>query len=160
MSTTRRPQGNRPPRPDRALPFLGKPTLLSHAVGETLAERILRGDWSSGERIPSEPELARQLGVSRSVIRDAVRTLAARGLLDVRQGFGTIVRPPADDTYHDAMTVMLTRSDLTAGDLALAREALDLQIAELAAERHTPEDIEALERHHADLLAAAEERDW
>src|SRR5689334_18843294 len=114
---------------DSALPFVGKPALLSHAVGETLEERILRGDWAPGERIPSEPELARQLGVSRSVVRDAVRTLAARGLLEVRQGFGTTVRPPADDTYHDAISVMLARSDLTAGDLALAREALDLRLA-------------------------------
>ena len=39
---------------DRALPFVGRPALLSHAVGETLEARILRGDWGPGERITQE----------------------------------------------------------------------------------------------------------
>jgi DNA-binding FadR family transcriptional regulator len=142
------------------LPFLGKSALLSETVRETLEHRILSGQWAAGERVPSEPELAEQLGVSRSVIRDAVRTLAARGLLEVRQGYGTTVRPPADDTYSDALTVMLARSDLTVGDLVLAREALDLELAQLAARNHWDSDIAALERHHNELLAACEKADW
>ena len=142
------------------LPFVGKPGLLSDTVREALERRILSGEWAPGQRVPSEPELSQQLGVSRSVVRDAVRTLSARGLLDVRQGFGTSVRHPADDTYTDAITVMLARSGLTVGDLALAREALDLRLSELAAVNHREEDLATLERHHAELLAACDEKDW
>jgi len=142
------------------LPFVGKPELLSNTVSEALERRILSGEWVAGQRVPSEPELSQQLGVSRSVIRDAVRSLAARGLLDVRQGSGTTVRPPTDDTYTDALTVMLTRSDLTVGDLALAREALDLQLAEIAAIRHEAADLVALELPLEKLVAAAESGDW
>lgn len=143
-----------------SLPFVGKSALLSDTVRETLEQRILSGQWVAGQRVPSEPELSQQLGVSRSVIRDAVRTLAARGLLEVRQGYGTTVRPPADDTYSDALTVMLARSSLTVGDLVLAREALDLELAELAAKNHTDADLEGLELHLAELLAACEDGDW
>jgi DNA-binding FadR family transcriptional regulator len=142
------------------LPFVGKPELLSDTVSEELERRILSGEWVAGQRVPSEPELSQQLGVSRSVIRDAVRSLAARGLLDVRQGSGTTVRPPTDDTYTDALTVMLMRSDLSVGDLALAREALDLQLAEIAAIRHEAADLLALELQLAQLVAAGESGDW
>jgi DNA-binding FadR family transcriptional regulator len=142
------------------LPFVGKTGLLSEAVRKTLEERILGGEWVTGNRIPSEPELAQQLGVSRSVVRDAVRTLAARGLLEVRQGFGTTVRPPADDSYRDAITVMLARSDLTVGDLARAREALDVRLAELAAVNREPADLASLQRHHDAFLAASREGGW
>jgi GntR family transcriptional regulator, transcriptional repressor for pyruvate dehydrogenase complex len=142
------------------LPFVGKPALLSSTVGEALERRILSGEWVAGQRVPSEPELSQQLGVSRSVIRDAVRSLVARGLLDVRQGFGTTVSAPTDDTYTDALTLMLTRSDLTVGDLALAREALDLQLAEVAAVRHEEADLVALELQVEKLEAAAKAGDW
>ncbi len=142
------------------LPFVGKSGLLSDTVGETLERRILSGEWAPGQRVPSEPELSQQLGVSRSVVRDAVRTLAARGLLDVRQGFGTSVRHPADDTYTDAISVMLTRSNLTVGDLARAREALDLRLSELAAINHLDADLVTLERHHAEILSACDDGDW
>lgn len=142
------------------LPFVGKPALLSNTVSDALERRILSGEWVAGQRVPSEPELSQQLGVSRSVIRDAVRSLAARGLLDVRQGFGTTVSVATDDTYTDALTVMLTRSELTVGDLALAREALDLQLAETAALRHQPADLIALELQLEKLVAASELGDW
>src|SRR6185295_3015515 len=59
-----------------------------------------------------------------------------------------------------ALTVMLARSDLTVGDLVLAREALDLELAELAAENHTDSDVAALELHLAELFAGCEDGDW
>jgi DNA-binding FadR family transcriptional regulator len=142
------------------LPFVGKSALLSDTVRETLERRILSGEWVPGQRVPAEPELSQQLGVSRSVIRDAVRTLAARGLLEVRQGYGTTVRPPADDTYSGAVSLLLARSDLTVGDLVLAREALDVQLSELAARNHSASDLETLERRHEELLAACKDADW
>jgi DNA-binding FadR family transcriptional regulator len=142
------------------LPRVGKPALLSVAVTEELAGRILRGEWRAGERIPSEPELGAQLGVSRSVVRDAVRTLAARGLVDVRQGLGTVVREPDDAAYADSIGVLLIRSALTVGDLARARAALDVRLAELAASARDEADLAKLASFHADLLAGSTAGDW
>ena len=67
---------------------------LSDQVTAELERRILAGELEPGGLLPAEPELGAELEVSRSVIRDAIRTLAARGLVEVRQGSGTRVSPP------------------------------------------------------------------
>lgn len=62
-------------------------------VEAALAERI-GAHWQIGDRLPTEDELVRQFGVSRITVRRAVQNLAARGLVDVRQGVGTFVAAP------------------------------------------------------------------
>ena len=66
-------------------------------------DRIVYGELAPGERLPTESELCELLGVSRSVVRDAVRTLVARGLVEVRQGRGMIVAAPDDHAYSVAL---------------------------------------------------------
>src|SRR5687768_13788307 len=122
------------------LPFIGRTGSLSQRVADELTERILAGSWDAGTRLPSEPELSAQFGVSRSVVRDAVRALQARGLVDVRQGFGTVVRKPSDEPYAEALFELLVRTDLTIGDLVAAREPLEVAVAELAAKRRSDGD--------------------
>ena len=70
---------------------------LSDQVTAELERRILAGELEPGGLLPAEPELGAELEVSRSVIRDAIRTLAARGLVEVRQGSGTRSRSSAKD---------------------------------------------------------------
>src|SRR5262249_7413226 len=72
-----------------------------------------------------EFELAATLNVSRSVVRDAVRSLATRGLVEVRQGRGMTVTLPSPHAYSQAALTFLLRSDCTVGDLWDARELLD-----------------------------------
>lgn len=69
---------------------------LRHRIAETLRERLLTGELEAGTQLPSEPELARRLGVSRSSLRSAIALLEAEGLLRSRHGAGTFVtaRPP------------------------------------------------------------------
>src|SRR4029077_2578938 len=119
------PMGAPTPRtqPATTLPFLGRSSSLSDQVAGVLAERVLTGAWPAGHRLPSEPELVETFGVSRSVVRDAVRSLAARGLVEVRQGYGTVVRGEPEEPYADALLDLLVRSDVTLADLAKAREA-------------------------------------
>ena len=143
-----------------ALPFLGRSGSLSDQVAGVLAERVLAGTWPAGHRIPSEPELVEMFGVSRTVVRDAVRTLAARGLVDVRQGSGTVVRGEPEEPYADALFDLLIRSDVTLADLAKAREAIDLMLAERAAVERSDDDVARLRAAYDDLCAAAGAADW
>ena len=67
---------------------------LADQVIAQLRTQITSGEWPVGSRIPTEVELVEQLGVARNTVREAVRALAHNGLLDIRQGSGTYVRPP------------------------------------------------------------------
>lgn len=91
--------------------------------------------------MPTEHELTESFGVSRTVVRDALRVLVARGLVEVRRGTGTIVKPSSVDAYSSAVATLLLRSDLTIGDVFEARAALESQLALIAAANHTAEHI-------------------
>lgn len=105
---------------------------LADQVASLLEERILDGTLSPGEQLPIEGDLADEMQVSRTVIRDAVRALAARRLLDVRQGLGTIVTIPSPTAYAEAALTFLLRSDCTVGDLWDARQLLDAEMTAAA----------------------------
>jgi GntR family transcriptional repressor for pyruvate dehydrogenase complex len=122
---------------------LGESTKSSRVVDE-LERRILTGELPAGERLPTESELCEMLSVSRSVVRDAIRTLAARGLVTVRQGSGMTVAKPDSSTFGHALVVLLSRSDLTMGDVVDARAELEISLVGSAAERGTSEDWDRL----------------
>lgn len=67
---------------------LTKRSLVELAV-ERMRECIVLGDWQVGQRLPTEPELALQLGISRNTVREAMRVLAFSGLVEIRQGDGS-----------------------------------------------------------------------
>src|SRR4029453_15448975 len=79
----------RPPRSTRA-----RPRLRSVSVQDELKQRIDRGELAAGARLPSEPELAAELQVSRATLREALRAMELEGLLRRRQGSGTFVAEP------------------------------------------------------------------
>ncbi|MGI5489017.1 FadR/GntR family transcriptional regulator [Microtetraspora malaysiensis] len=114
-------------------------SLVDQAIDQ-LREAIVSGEWPVGERIPSEPELIRTLGVARNTMREAVRALAHGGMLEVRHGDGTYVRAK-DETEG----VLLRRLEL-AGllEVVTVRRGLEVEAARQAAERHTPEDLARL----------------
>ncbi|WDZ79598.1 FadR/GntR family transcriptional regulator (plasmid) [Ensifer adhaerens] len=120
-------------------------TNLAESTAESLRMEILSGRWAVGERIPNETALTELLAVSRGTVREAVRVLISKGLLDARQGSGTYVRSTVDAS--DALD-RVKRTGLR--DQWEARAALDVEAARLAALRHTPEDLERMSR----LLAA------
>lgn len=135
-------------------------TTRSEAVAAEIESLILRGELADGQRLPPEPEMCELLGVSRSVIRDAVRRLAAHGLVDVRQGSGTVVSAPTDAALADAIIALLMRSDLTMGEVIEARAALETELVGLAAERGTEEDWAALDSSFEAFAAAVDEARW
>jgi len=128
---------------------------LADATAAQLEARIAAAEWPIGARLPTETELMTQLGIGRSTVREAVRTLARVGLVQVRQGDGTyVIGRPAD---NEPLRLRCQRAQLH--EIYDVREALDLQAARLAAERRSEEDLVALREHLAARAAAIAARD-
>ena len=128
-------------------------TKLSDRVVTEIERLILSGELREGEKLPTEAELCQAFGVSRSVVRDAVRTLSARGLVHVQQGQGTVIDPPGESTVANALILYLLRSDLTIHDVLAARAAIEIGVCPVAALRAGEDDIKQLA---ADLVALDE----
>ncbi|MET9491276.1 FCD domain-containing protein [Nocardia sp. NPDC006630] len=124
---------------------------LAAQAAEVLLERLRAGEWELGHRLPGETTLAAQLGVGRSTLREAIRELAGRGVLESRQGAGVFVT--ALDVAEDWDTV-LRRADIEA--VIEARIAIEAEAAALAAQRRTPADLRNILRA---LTARAEAGD-
>lgn len=111
---------------------------------EVLTVLITSGKVASGDFLPSEPELSRRLGVSRPTIRQALRTLDARGLVSTRHGVGAQVIDRTREVATDSIGMMLLRSGSGPRDLLEVRRMLECHGAALAAVRATDDDINAL----------------
>jgi DNA-binding FadR family transcriptional regulator len=114
-------------------------TSLADTAADSLRTEIAAGRWAIGSRIPIEPQLALLLGVSRGTVREAVRTLVSRGLLEVRQGSGTYVRSGFDPS---SSLQKMRRASLRYQ--FEVRRALEVEAARLAALRHTAKDLRRL----------------
>jgi DNA-binding FadR family transcriptional regulator len=127
---------------------------LVDQVATQLAERISEGLWRQGERLPSEPELCRALGIGRSTLREALKSLAFIGMVRVRPGEGTYVA----DGYPGLLGQILARGFLRTenhfADMWETRIALETKLAALAAERAGQQDLERLETLLKDMQAS------
>ncbi|WP_232828505.1 FadR/GntR family transcriptional regulator [Kribbella monticola] len=125
-----------------------------HPLAEQAAEELLRriggGEWALGQKLPGETTLAAQLGVGRSTIREAVRELAGRRVLESRQGAGVFViaQQAAEDWDQ-----VLRRAGIT--DVLEGRLAIESEAARLAASRRTPADLKNFRRTLADREKAS-----
>src|SRR5699024_7986088 len=106
-----------------------------------LRRQITTGEWKVGSRIPIEPELTELLGVGRSTVREAVRSLASMGMLETLPGRGTFVRSSAPTSSILAEFL----SAYTLEELLSYRRALEIEAAQQAALHRSEEDIAALE---------------
>ena len=142
---------------------------LSDKVAEQLTEAIVSKQIRPGERLPSERELGDHFKVSRTVVREAVRSLAARGLVSVTSGRGVEVNEFGPGGVADSMRLLVRGYDgLDYGKVNEVRTAVEVQVAGLAAQRARPEDLERLrhicDEHQRSLeqgdLSAASEMDF
>jgi GntR family transcriptional repressor for pyruvate dehydrogenase complex len=122
-------------------------TTLANRVTNQIEQLMMDGRLQPGDRLPPERELARQFGVSRTVVREAVRALAAKSLLEVEPGSGTTVRSPTPKSVAQSMTMLLraTRTEIDYDKVHEVRRILEVEIAGLAAERRTDEDLKEME---------------
>lgn len=118
---------------------------LAENLVEDIAGRILRGELSTGDRLPPENELCLRYGVSRTVVREAVKMLQARGLVEVTQGAGTVVNADISRLYGNVMQMASQQQQATLRELLEVRRLLEVNIAGLAAVRAAPEDLEQMQ---------------
>ncbi|PFG59485.1 DNA-binding FadR family transcriptional regulator [Pseudomonas poae] len=123
-----------------------KRSLVDQAL-EQLRWRISEGRWAIGERLPTEPELAAELGISRNTVREAMRVLAFSGLIEIRQGDGSYLR-----SMTDPLGAMRALSHCTLEQAQETRQILEVEAVGLAAVRRTEADLTAL---HEALKASA-----
>ncbi|HRQ40949.1 MAG TPA: GntR family transcriptional regulator [Chloroflexota bacterium] len=127
-------------------PFLKsvKKQTLAEQVADTIKESILNGEFEPGAALPTEPELAEAFGVSRAVVRDATRMLAARGLVEAQHGRGVFVTHSPIAAFGDALLLALRRVDATVWDVEQFEQLLLPEVCALAAVQASDEEIVAL----------------
>ncbi|MGW7050147.1 FadR/GntR family transcriptional regulator [Streptomyces sp. NPDC054887] len=123
-----------------ALRAAGRQSLVDTVVDQLRAQ-LAEGEWAVGDRIPTEHDLAEQLGVGRNTVREAVRVLVHAGLLESRQGNGTFVRSAADPA-----AVLRGMRHANVLDVLELRVALEAEAARLAAVRRDEADLRTLRR--------------
>jgi DNA-binding FadR family transcriptional regulator len=119
-------------------------------LADALRDRIMTGELRPGEKLPIEPDLSAQYGVSRSTVREALRVLASQNLITTTRGVsgGSFVAYPNPEQiagYLAASLRLLTQAEnLTIGQLAEARDMLEVPAAGLAAQRRSDDQLQDL----------------
>ena len=128
-------------------------------VVSRLREMIHKGELRSGDRLPPERDLAKQLGISRPTLRAGIRTLSAVGVLKSRQGAGTFVVEAGASPALDSNPLRLLASlhGFSSAEMFEARLLLEMAIAGLAAERATSEHLAVLAEELAEMFATLDE---
>ncbi|MBX3645282.1 MAG: FadR family transcriptional regulator [Rubrivivax sp.] len=109
-----------------------------------LRDQLLTGRLKTGDRLLPERELATALGVSRPVIREALRALATLGAVEIRRGYGTVVREPNFTALADYFSLVLAQQAGAVDDVMQARIAIERQAIRLACSRALTPDLERL----------------
>jgi GntR family transcriptional regulator, transcriptional repressor for pyruvate dehydrogenase complex len=118
---------------------------LSEQVAEGLIALIEQDALPPGELLPSEAALAAEFGVSRPVVREALKALAARDVITIANGKGAIVRPMTSAPLRDFFQRALRNRHATAVELLEVRKGIEVQSATLAAQRRTAAELSELE---------------
>lgn len=133
---------------------------LSDKVTEQLTEAIVSRQVRPGERLPSERELGEKFNVSGTVVREAVRSLAARGLVRVTSGRGVEVNEIGSGNVAASMRLLVRGHEgLHYGKVNEVRTAVEVQTAGLAAQRAQPEDLARLRQICDDQQSALDRGD-
>lgn len=133
---------------------VGKPRLLSHSVVDAIEQSIRTRDLRPGMKLDSEHELSTQFGVSRTVLREALRMLSARGLIEIEKGRGIFVSQLSPETVTTPLEMYLHQheGDYQSIDIIRARQLIEPPIAGEAAQKHTQADAERLTQDYDDML--------
>jgi len=121
---------------------------LSDKVADMMLETILSRRLAIGDRLPSERELGEQFGVSRTVVREAVRALVAKGVIEVRSGSGLRVAAVDAAAVSESMSLYVRGGGIDFERVHEVRTLLEVHIAGVAAERASTEDVERLREVH------------
>ena len=110
-----------------------------------LEEQIVSGRFAEGSKLPSERTIAEEYGLSRPAVREALRDLAGRGLIETVPGRGAYVRRPRAGDLAGPLEAFYRRQQITPRHLVEARKMIECEAASLAASRSGRKDLEAME---------------
>ncbi|MEC9489917.1 MAG: FadR/GntR family transcriptional regulator [Halanaerobiales bacterium] len=122
---------------------------------EQIRELIYEGELKKGDKLPSERQLKKDLGVSRASIREAFSALEMIGLIESRPGEGTFIRDSFDEDFFNPLSLILLLNDNVAEELLELRRVLEIDCVKLAAERATAAEIEEMQTYIDDLLSSS-----
>ena len=122
-----------------------KPKKVSSQIAEQIRSSILAGDFSPGDKLPPERELAEMFGVSRPSVREALNVLASSGLVMSYQGGGTVVMSLVETSSGNPLSELIRVEQERALDVIEVRKGLESWTAFYAAERALPEDLRRME---------------
>ena len=117
---------------------------LYQEIVDQIQAQVQNGALVPGDRLPPERELAEQFGVSRTAVREAIKSLAEKGLVTVEVGRGTFVQALTSEHVVEAMALLLGDERGSLAALQAARELLEIPIARLAATNRSPVHVERL----------------
>ncbi|WP_129664010.1 FadR/GntR family transcriptional regulator [Phytoactinopolyspora endophytica] len=131
----------------------------SHQIVAQIEGQIRTGELSHGQKLASETQLASEFGVSRSVVREAIKLLEAMGLVSSRQGSGSYVRTDPGPAVSRVLSLSVAPDDTAVNELFEFREHLEVTAARLAAERRTDESLAHIQEQLEANIEAVSNRD-
>jgi DNA-binding FadR family transcriptional regulator len=136
------------------------PERLYEQIVSQIEQRILKDDLHVGDQLPAERELCEQFGVSHTAVREVVKALRQKGLLDTYPGRGTFITNGTSKAMRRSLNLVVKLGTPNrSGDLVQVREMLEPQIAALAATNATGEQLSAMTEVMAAMDAALNDAD-
>lgn len=146
---------------DRLFTGIKKPPRLFEEVVNQIEYAIVEGKLSVGESLPSERALSESFSISRRTLREALRVLEQKGLIEVRMN-GIYVKEPSSINLAQDFALLLRRCQVSWENIIQFRQVLDATIARLATQNATDDDIMTLDTllEQGDTLLAQKTLDW
>ena len=119
---------------------------LSVRIADELADRIASGEFLPGDKLPNEPELSKKMQVSRTTLREALRILSTRGLVEVRRGVGTFVTE-SRSVHADYDVLKIQNTNVSTKDLYEMRLMFEPQAAYYACLRASNDELSEIFRY-------------
>ncbi|MFQ3647313.1 MAG: FadR/GntR family transcriptional regulator [Anaerolineae bacterium] len=125
--------------------MLVKKQHLSELVADKLQTMIIQREYELNDRLPSERDLAKQLNVSRNVVREAIKLLQERGMVKVQSGSGVYISAQESETISRSVGLYVQRQNVSVTHVFEVRWILETENARLAAQRAIAQDIQLLD---------------
>ena len=119
-------------------------TTLTADICRKMVSELIRGAWAEGEKIPPERELCRKLGVGRASLREALKALEIMGMIETRLGDGTYVCRRSEFFSRPLLWAIASSSEADARELIEARIVIEVELAGMAAEHATADDLKLI----------------
>ncbi len=131
-------------------------------VVEQIQDAILSGKLEPGSKLPAERELKDMFNTSRGTLREALRVLEQKGLIEIKLGVagGAIIKQMDAEPIMESLALLIRSGDISLDHLAEFRIKIEGSIMELAAQRATPEDIQEMERLYEEAETYFKKDDW